>query len=324
MRRTLCVLGNEHCVDLTSAFTSSAVMYFIALGYTVMMSIHRSRNLREHGHATHFQPARRIQWFPTLLTGAFACRSAWCVLVGVHAFENLSVNGTYVHTYVHNSVLNMDLNLFPLGVALWEHLATLLYVSAFTTLLQFWDDMCDITSSSVQNVRWQHSHASRSSYIVIINVWMYLAEFTLLTTETLWTTRNLLHDIRDVVESLFFFALACLLIRGAYRLRSDLLAFDISPLAQRLGHRVWFLGWFSSGWFLLKSWTGLCTVAYPQRAIHPWLRYTIPEIVPALVVLMTMRVQPPTTPQQTTHLHEEKAPLLPVQLKSPPFTMFSL
>ncbi|KAF0682573.1 Aste57867_25305 [Aphanomyces stellatus] len=313
----LCIFGAEHCLHVTSSHATSALVYFAAMGYTITTSVHRSRNLHEHGHDTYLVPARRLRWFPTLLTGAFACRSAWFILVDVHAFENLAGKDTYVHWYIHNPVFNMDLNLFPLGVALWEHLATLLYVSAFTILLQFWDDMCDVTAASFHATRWQRQHTSRSSYVVMINVWMYLAEFFLLSIETLWSSANVkvLNDVRDMFESLFFFALACLLIRSAFRLRRDLVAFEMSPLAHRLGDRIWFVGWFCGIWFVFKSWIGLYLVAFPTQPVDPWILYTMPEVVPALVVLLTMRVQPPLAAA------DERKPLLPhhIQSRAPPF-----
>ncbi|KDO20953.1 hypothetical protein SPRG_14045 [Saprolegnia parasitica CBS 223.65] len=311
--RAICLVGYEHCIHVTSTEATCATMYLLALAWIVTTSIHRSRNLLEHGHATPLLPVRRLRWFPTLLTGAFACRAAWFILLDVHAFEAKSVNGTFEHTYVYNPFFRMDMDLFPLGVALWEHIATLLYVSAFTILLRFYDDMRNVTSvrratcslldmttadpiGMLEESRWRAPRRSSKSYVVVINVWMYLVEAILFLAEVhcrvlgcieLTTSRwktllpmaktNLLNSSRDVIESLFYFVLACLLVRGAYRLKVDLQSFELSPLAQSLGARVWWLGLTCGVSFLFKSVTGL-------------VLYTLPEILPAVIVVAMMRV----------------------------------
>ncbi|EQC27962.1 hypothetical protein SDRG_14238 [Saprolegnia diclina VS20] len=321
----ICLVGYEHCIHVTSTEATCATMYLLALAWIVTTSIHRSRNLLEHGHATPLLPVRRLRWFPTLLTGAFACRAAWFILLDVHAFEAKNVNGTFEHTYVYNPFFGMDMDLFPLGVALWEHVATLLYVSAFTILLRFWDDMRNVTATSVrQESRWIAPRRSSKSYVVVINVWMYLVEAILFLAETLlpMAKTNLLNSSRDVIESLFYFALACLLVRGAYRLKVDLQSFELSPLAQSLGTRVWWLGLTCGVSFLFKSFTGFYVVSFPHQAVNPWVLYSLPEILPALIVVAMMRVHKylPRRGESTPLLPTKHSPAFHEELlTSPPF-----
>ncbi|OQR84228.1 hypothetical protein ACHHYP_13697 [Achlya hypogyna] len=316
----ICLVGYEHCIHATSTEATCAAMYLAALAWIVTTSIHRSRNLLEHGHATPLLPVRRLRWFPTLVTGAFACRAAWFILLDVHAFEAKNANGTYVHTYVYNPFFGMNMDLFPLGVALWEHIATLLYVSAFTILLRFWDDMRNVTSAR-QESRWLAPRRSSKSYVVVINVWMYLVEAILFLAETLlpMAKTNMLNSSRDVIESLFYFVLGLLLVRGAYRLKLDLQSVELSALAHSLGARVWGLGLTCGVSFLFKSFMGLYVVSAAVPSVNPWVLYTLPEILPAVIVIAMMRVQGvPRRPEMTPLLPVRTSPAFHEQLQSPP------
>ncbi|OQR97910.1 lamin [Thraustotheca clavata] len=318
----ICIVKDEHCIHLTSTEALCAIVYLLTLTWIVTTSIHRSRNLLEHGHATMLLPVRRLRWFPTLLTGAFACRSAWFILMDVHAFESKNVLGDYEHWHMYNPIFGTDLDFFPIVVAVWEHIATLLYVSAFTILLRFWDDMRSVTATSVHHSRWVAQLHSSKSYVVVINVWMYLIEAILLVSETLIPNvqTSTLNSFRDVFEALFFFTLACLLTWGSYRLKVDLLSFEMSSLATSLGTRVWCLGLTSGVFFVFKSFAGLYAVSFPHHQVSPWILYTFPEILPAIFVIVMMRVQSiPRKGVLAPLLHSQNSPEHLTIPSSPPY-----
>lgn len=336
----ICVFGEGHCFNTQSAAASSVYCYALALAYTVSVSIQRSR-LGEHGHATHLLPVKRMRWLPTFLILSYLTRITWLLLSEMHAFE--WVDGTtpdiiYTHTIINVPLLPTSIDMYVLGVSSFNKLATLFYFSAFTLLLRFWDDVLYLAKRSEkplarmaanQSILAEYTrpsaHQRPRTLFVVANVWIYLVEGVLLVLKTLFPHQELFLFQADYgVVALFFFALALMLARCAYRLRQVLLKIEFSSLAASIAWRITWLGAVSSVVFLGRSIllviaTPAIEVFDPHRS-NPWLFYTIPEIVPGWVVIymMTVKKHPKREHCRTRDAFrmEETTPLLPFQRQS--------
>lgn len=314
----ICVFGEGHCFYTQSAAASSVYCYAAALGYTVSVSFQRSR-LGEHGHATHLLPVKRMKWFPTFLSFSYLCRIGWLLLSDMHAFEWVSGTAphyTYEHTVISVPFLPTSIDMYVLSVSSFGKLATLLYFSAFTLLLRFWEDVLHLALraekplariAANQSVIAEYTRTSTQQQLrarkifVVANVWIYLVEFALLVVKTLFprVDDSFLFQADYGVVALFFFLLAVMLARCAYKLRRVLLKIEFSALAAGIAWRVTWLGAVSSVVFFLRS--VLLLIATPGIEVfdphrsNPWLFYTIPEIVPGVVVIFMMTVKKHST-----------------------------
>ena len=139
----ICLFGARHCFHTQSAEAGASYCYAVVLAYTVSVSIQRAR-LGEHGHATHLLPVKRMRWFPTFLSFAYFSRIAWLVLSNMHMFqwvEGPAPPFRFEHMVFVTPLLPTDIDIYVLGVTSFGKLATLLYFSAFTLLLRFWEEV---------------------------------------------------------------------------------------------------------------------------------------------------------------------------------------
>ncbi|KAG9403366.1 hypothetical protein AC1031_006012 [Aphanomyces cochlioides] len=183
----VCWFGADHCFDATSAIALCAYIYGAAALFALIINIHRA-SMREHGRASMLLPARRIRFFPALLFIAFVNRAAWFILVDFHAMETRSsATAPYEHVVVRE--FNMTVDLYPVGVVIWEKLATLVYFSAFSLVVQFWSDVVAQSTTTSSRLAHQFLKTRTSSrtrnVLAIVNVWMYLVELSLLVMNTL-------------------------------------------------------------------------------------------------------------------------------------------
>lgn len=343
----ICVFGHGHCFDTQSPTALAVYCYAGALAYTVSVSIQRSR-LGEHGHATHLLPVKRMRWFPTFLGFSYLTRMVWLVLNAMHAFQ--WVDGphggpyTYTHILLEVPILPTSIDLYVLGVSSFGKLATLLFFSAFTLLLRFWDDVLYVASRSdkplariaanksviAEYTRDQHHDARSRKLFVVVNVWIYLVEFALLVLKTLFpTNESFVFQLDYAFVASFFFILAILLARCAYRLRVLMLKIEFSRLAEQLAKRITWLGAFVSLLFLYRS--VMLFISIPAMEVfdphrsNPWLFYAIPEILPGVLVIYMMSVKRSNQAAQSRFANE-MTPLLAsdASRKSPPLRDYEL
>ncbi|KAJ0397058.1 hypothetical protein P43SY_010042 [Pythium insidiosum] len=317
----ICLFGEGHCFVTRSAAALSVYCYALALAYTVSVSIQRSR-LGEHGHATHLLPVKRMRWFPTFLSFSYLARIGWLLLSDMHAFEWVErVPATaappryrYEHMIISVPLLpTLSIDMYVLGVTAFGKLATLLYFSAFTLLLRFWEDVLHLarraekplariaanqsviagyTRSSTEH----HQHRAQK-IVLVANVWIYLVEFALLVVKTLFPTEHyqFIFQVDYGVVAVFFCLLALMLARCAFQLRTVLLKIEFSSLAATIAARVSWLGAVCAFVFFVRS--VLLLVATPAMEVfdphrsNPWIFYTVPEILPGLVVIYMMTVK---------------------------------
>lgn len=310
----ICLFGDGHCFYPRSAAASSVYCYAAALAYTVSVSIQRAR-LGEHGHATHLLPVKRMRWFPTFLGFSYLARIAWFLLSNTHAFEwvvGSHAPYTYEHMIIDVPILPTDIDIYVLGVTSFGKLATLLYFSAFTLLLRFWEDVLTQAQradmplarfAANQSVLAAYTRASRQhvrsrTLFVVANVWIYLVEGALIVLKTLfptYQTNSLLFQLDYGVVALFFSLLALMLARSAIALQRVLRKIEFSALARRLAARVTLLGLAVSLLFLYRSVLLLISMpaieVFDPHGANPWLFYTIPELVPGVLVIAMMSVK---------------------------------
>uniref|UniRef100_K3WFC1 THH1/TOM1/TOM3 domain-containing protein n=1 Tax=Globisporangium ultimum (strain ATCC 200006 / CBS 805.95 / DAOM BR144) TaxID=431595 RepID=K3WFC1_GLOUD len=341
----ICVFGEGHCFYTWSAAASSVYCYAAALAYTVSVSIQRGR-LGEHGHATHLLPVKRMRWFPTFLGFSYFTRIVWFLLSGMHAFEwvvGAHAPYAYEHMIIDVPILPTDIDIYVVGVTSFGKLATLLYFSAFTLLLRFWEDVLFQAQradkplarfAANQSVIAEYTRASKQQLrsrklFVVANVWIYLVEFALLVVKTLFPTyqsTNFMFQLDYGVVALFFFLLAVMLARCAYKLRQVLLKIEFSALATSIATRVTWLGLAVSLLFLYRS--VLLVISTPAIEVfdphvsNPWLFYTIPEVLPGFLVIFMMSVKKQTPSAASGGLvlghHDEVTPLLQRRFSSDP------
>lgn len=338
----ICVFGSGHCFYTRSAAASSVYIYALALAYTVSVSIQRGR-LGEHGHATHLLPVKRMRWFPTFLGFSYVTRMAWLVLSNMHAFEwveGRSPNFVYTHMIIDAPILPTKIDLYVLGVTSLNKLATLLYFSAFTLLLRFWGDVlyqaqraekplarfaANQSVIAQRYARDSKQQALSRKLFVVANVWIYLLEFALLVLKTLFPEEtSVLFQTDYAVVAVFFLLLAIMLARCAYQLRCVLLKIEFSALAAGIARRVTWLGVVISAVFLARSVMLLISMpsieVFDPHKSNPWLFYTIPEILPGVLVIYMMNVKraPSRSKAETRKPLNESTPLLS-DVESPPF-----
>ncbi|TYZ59038.1 hypothetical protein PybrP1_005261 [[Pythium] brassicae (nom. inval.)] len=312
----ICVFGAGHCFYPRSAAAISVYVYAAALAYTVSVSIQRGR-LGEHGHATHLLPVKRMRWFPTFLGFSYVARIAWFLLSNTHTFEWVVGPPTppfaYEHMILDVPVLPTDIDMYVLGVTSFGKLATLLYFSAFTLLLRFWEDVLHQAqraekplarfASANQSIIAEYTRASKQQLrsrkiFVVANVWIYLVEFALLVLKTLfptYQTTSFVFQLDYGVVALFFFLLAVMLARCAYQLRRVLSKIEFSALASSIAARVTALGAGVSLLFLYRSVLLLISMpaieVFDPHGANPWLFYTLPEVLPGVFVISMMSVK---------------------------------
>ncbi|GAB9471763.1 hypothetical protein Gpo141_00008962 [Globisporangium polare] len=310
----ICVFGDGHCFYTRSAAASSVYFYALALAYTVSVSIQRGR-LGEHGHATHLIPVKRMRWFPTFLGFSYFSRIVWFLLSNTHTFEwvlGAHAPYTYEHMIIDVPILPTDIDIYVVGVTSFGKLATLLYFSAFTLLLRFWEDVLHQAQraekplarfAANQSIIAEYTRASKQQLrsrkiFLVANVWIYLVEFALLVLKTLfptYQTNSFLFQLDYGVVALFFFLLAVMLARSAFKLRQVLLKIEFSALATSLAARITWLGLGVSLLFLYRSVLLLISMpaieVFDPKVANPWVSYTIPEILPGFLVLFMMSVK---------------------------------
>ncbi|EQC32873.1 hypothetical protein SDRG_09405 [Saprolegnia diclina VS20] len=300
-----CTFGPSHCFHETSMLMVCAYVYLGAAVFAGYIHLRRAY-LREHGHNTILLPVRRVRFFPLLLLVAFAARATWFILLDVHAMQvaesssdDDADNGRYRNVIVFVPLLHMTLDLYPLSVLSWNKLATLLYISAFTLLVQFWADMLHHTTSTHdQSARTpvQRTRPSRQrNVLVIANVWMYAVEIALLLIKTVYPDQRestWYMNSDGWCTAIFFCGLAGALGYDAFRLRQFFDAQEHSRVATYVATRVTVLGLLCAGLFFLRAILFLLTpVASFEATATPWLFYAIPELLPGGLVLALMRVK---------------------------------
>lgn len=354
----ICVFGAGHCFYPRSAAASSVYVYAIALAYTVSVSIQRGR-LGEHGHATHLLPVKRMRWFPTFLSFSYIARIAWFLLSNTHTFEWVVGDATtppiaYEHLVLDVPVLPTDIDMYVLGVTSFGKLATLLYFSAFTLLLRFWEDVLHHAqraekplarfASANQSIIGEYTRASKQqvrsrTLFVVANVWIYLVESALLALKTLfptYQTNSVVFQLDYGVVAFFFFLLALMLARTAVQLWRVLTKIEFSALASSIATRVAVLGAGVSVLFLYRSVLLLISMpaieVFDPHGANPWLFYTVPEILPGVLVISMMSVKRgtnggngkrtvsclPTVGRGTTGTTDEGTPLLQRRFSTDP------
>ncbi|OQR88456.1 hypothetical protein THRCLA_10316 [Thraustotheca clavata] len=204
-----CIFGQAHCINVTSNLLLCSYAYAVATMFSLYTHVRRTR-IKEHGHYSYLVPVRRVRYFPLLLCISFLTRATWFVLVDIHAMQSLDENGVYANVLVFVPWFDLKIDLYPLGVLLWNKLSTLIYVTAFTLLLQFWSDMLAHTklfrptSSAIVPVK-------RRNLLVIANVWMYVIELMLLLTKS-FTWETWFFNWDNWYCALIFFALSFTLV----------------------------------------------------------------------------------------------------------------
>ncbi|KAF4315489.1 hypothetical protein BBO99_00008808 [Phytophthora kernoviae] len=262
----ICLFGARHCFYTQSAAAGAAYCYAAVLAYTLSVSIQRSR-LGEHGHATHLLPVKRMRWFPTFLSFAYFSRIAWLVLSNMHMFqwvEGSAPDYKYEHMVFVTPLLPTDIDIYVLGVTSFGKLATLLYFSAFTLLLRFWEDVRvqarraeqplarvaanqSVIAEYTRGAGAQRVGRSRKLFLVA-NVWIYLVECALLVLKTLFPGEKMvLFQMEYGFVALCFFLLAVMLARSIE--------------------------------------------VFDPHVSNPWLFYAIPELVPGALVIYMMNVK---------------------------------
>ncbi|KAH9127185.1 hypothetical protein LEN26_001221 [Aphanomyces euteiches] len=290
-----CWFGADHCFDATSAIALCAYMYGAAALFALIINVHRA-SMREHGRASMLLPARRIRFFPALLFIAFVNRAAWFILVDFHAMETRSsATAPYEHVVVRE--FNVTVDLYPVGVVIWEKLATLVYFSAFSLVVQFWSDV--VAQSTTTSSRLSHQFlktrtSSRTrNVLAIVNVWMYLVELSLLVMNTLQVKlpAPIVYPDSFVVAA-FYGALSIMTGFYAVRLRQMLVTVEASKVQQIVATRVTIMGLFCSALFGIRCVLYLCTPSSSRIATtSPWIYYAMPELLPGCLVLVMMRVK---------------------------------
>lgn len=325
----ICVFGAGHCFYTQSAAAGAAYCYAAVLAYTLSVSIRRSR-LGEHGHATHLIPVKRMRWFPTFLSFSYFTRIVWLVLSNMHMFqwvEGAQPPYKYTHMVIDAPILPTDIDMYVLGVSSFGKLATLLYFSAFTLLLRFWEDVLHqarraeqplariaANQSVIAEYTREDHHAVRSRKLFLVaNVWIYLVEFALLVAKTLFPNlSSVMFEFDYAVVALFFFALAVMLARCAFQLRHVLRKIEFSMLAMGIARRVTLIGAIVSLLFLYRSVLSLLTMpaidVFDPHQANPWLFYALPELVPGCLVIFMMNVK--RQPKSKKTAVDEHTPLL--------------
>ncbi|OQR96147.1 hypothetical protein ACHHYP_16930 [Achlya hypogyna] len=287
-----CTFGPAHCFHEGSMLMVCAYVYAAGAAFAGYIHVRRAA-LREHGHDSLLVHVRRVRFFPALVGVAFASRAAWFVLLDTHAMQDPNAFGGYDDMLVFLSWLDVTVDLYPLGVLLWNKLATLLYISAFALLLQFWADMLDHTMREIRAPAELSRPARQRRVLVVAIVWMYVIEIALLLGKTfcigepLWLTNS-----DGWCTALFSVILALALGYDAYRLRRYFDAQDYSRVLVSVARRVTLLGLLCSSLFILR---GILLVATPVASLRatstPWLYYAVPELAPGCLVLALMHVK---------------------------------
>ncbi|KAG1687375.1 hypothetical protein DVH05_005247 [Phytophthora capsici] len=332
----ICLFGARHCFYTQSAAAGAAYCYAAVLAYTLSVSIQRGR-LGEHGHATHLLPVKRMRWFPTFLSFAYFSRIAWLVLSNMHMFqwvEGSAPDFRYEHMVFVTPLLPTDIDIYVLGVTSFGKLATLLYFSAFTLLLRFWEDVRaqawraekplarvaanqSVIAEYTRGAGAQRSGRSRKLFLVA-NVWIYLVECALLVLKTLFPGEKMvLFEMEYGFVALCFFLLAVMLARCALQLRAVLLKIEFSSLAATIASRLSLIGAVSSLLFFYRSLLLLFSMpaidVFDPHVANPWLFYAIPELIPGALVIYMMNVkrqQLPAPPAWGISKADEQTPLL--------------
>lgn len=327
-----CTFGSSHCFHLFSPAAISAYGYIIAAVLAISVGVQRSALMHEYGHDTYLQPARRIRWLPTLLSLSFLLRALWFVLRDMHAFEHYDTDSsTYRHIMMKVPFLSNKIDLYPVGVTLAQKLATVVYFSAFTLIVRFWDEVL-VRSLAIAQGQAKMTHhlnvgssnrvlhtgyvrqrsAGRSKLLfVIINVWMYLVAFALITVQSLLPNykTTYLMKIDPIVVALFFLALSIAIAQCAYRLRKLFQAIEFSNLARMIKYRVVILASIFSTLFFIRAIVFIISTYWIELrgVLDPWLLYTIPELLPGVSVLIMMRVILPKTESPNQQQDEEES-----------------
>lgn len=229
-----CVGINEyHCFHPFYAKAFSSYLYVLLSLFAFSVSVSRSQRLKEYGQDSYLRPGRIVsKYFPYLISFSFLLRAGYFILKMIHALEvyDVHVKG-YRHVMLKMWILpNGIIDLYPVGVSLSGKVATLLYFSAFTLLVRFWDQiLCqhrhmadrkrqiqgwnnsmDMVGSTNRIIQDPLQYKGRSKVVfVIANVWMYLAEIAIITMKTLFPHYNpSIFRLDDIVVVLFFFALS--------------------------------------------------------------------------------------------------------------------
>ncbi|TDH67828.1 hypothetical protein CCR75_000401 [Bremia lactucae] len=234
--------------------------------------------------------------------------------------EGLTPNFHFEHMVFVTPLLPTDIDIYVLGVTSFGKLATLLYFSAFTLLLRFWEDVRaqaqraekplarvaanqSVIAEYTRGAGAQRSGRSRKLFLVA-NVWIYLVECSLLVLKTLFPReKTILFEMEYGFLALCFFLLAVMLARCALQLRVILLKIEFSALAANISTKLSLIGAVSSMLFLYRSLLLLFSMPaigiFDPHVSNPWLFYAIPELVPGILVIYMMNVkrqhQPPPT-----------------------------
>ncbi|CEG38238.1 uncharacterized protein PHALS_08324 [Plasmopara halstedii] len=242
-----------------------------------------------------------MRWFPTFLSFAYFSRIAWLVLSNMHMFqwvEGSAPNFQFEHMVFVTPLLPTDIDIYVLGVTSFGKLATLLYFSAFTLLLRFWED-----------VRAQARRAEKPLARVAANQ-SVIAEYTRGAEEMV------LFEMEYGFVALCFFLLAVMLARCALQLRGILLKIEFSALAATIARRLSLIGLVSSLLFFYRSTLLFFSMpaidVFDPHVSNPWLFYAIPELIPGALVIYMMNVkrQHPSPPTWGHLKIDEQTPLL--------------
>ncbi|KAH9070070.1 hypothetical protein Ae201684P_002441 [Aphanomyces euteiches] len=286
-----CRFGADHCFDATSDIALCAYMYGAAALFALIINVHRA-SMREHGRASMLLPARRIRFFPALLFIAFVDRAAWFILVDFHAMETRSsATAPYEHVVVRE--FNLTVDLYPVGVVIWEKLATLVYFSAFSLVVQFWSDVVAQSTTSSARLFLKTRTSSRTrNVLAIVNVWMYLVELSLLIDAPSQIASSNCVPRQLCCGSILWRPLGHDGTIVFLLLRQMLVTVEASKVQQIVATRVTIMGLFCSALFGIRCVLYLCTPSSSRIATtSPWIYYAMPEMLPGCLVLVMMRVK---------------------------------
>ena len=309
----LCVQGH-HCIGMGSAFAVSSYLF----GLAALVAVRQARQRRALTTRLHFGAGRRLPCFTPLLAVSFTLRALWCVLTALHTGEDWDA-GAGGGAGAWDAPCAGWRDCRHIGVTIFNRLATLAYFSAFSLVLSFWMEVADGAAGEEAGVErpllqkaggggggggisaglagsGDSAQTNRHQVmLMIVNIWMYVVLFGITVAKPLcgkaWQAR--LHAVDMWQTAAFFALLTVATLSYGYQLRAQLapVKIHVHGVAAAVERKLLAIVCVCGALFALKSacfaWGQVGSL--PEWS-HPWLFYTVPEVVPGLLLLALMSV----------------------------------
>lgn len=300
---------SAHCFTWGSVFAINTYLFL----FGTLLALQQARVRARLDKRLNFRPNRRIRAFTPTLATSFLLRCAWCFLTEVNFGNEWVAKDAEWHPVACVSWLSCP----HIVVTALNRLATLVFFTAFSCVVTFWEDLTTrsvasesvplLPSAAVRLAQQKRRATPVQVFFVVLNAWLYaifiaeIAAYPFLRANT----QAKVHTF-DMYQVVFFFSvLAATVLLYGLRLRKLLLPVEAhASVVSVLECKLLLIVIVCCTLFALKCvcflWNVVCTHlsctggSRLPSGMYPWAFYTAPELVPGVLLIALMSVRMPT------------------------------